>query len=128
MHIATDTLCSCCCAQHDLQHSSSIPLDSTHPAVHVLAGFFYVSGHGISAEPLFEAVRSLFALPEPDKAALDARLSPLHRGYTGLGGSHNCVPEESCVVGPDRKESYLLGEPAAANGRNRCYISILQLL
>jgi isopenicillin N synthase-like dioxygenase len=80
----------------------------------LIAGFFYVSGHSISAAPLFDAVRSLFDLPEPDKAALDARLSPLHRGYTGLGGSHNCVPEDSCVVGPDRKESYLLGEQLAA--------------
>jgi isopenicillin N synthase-like dioxygenase len=77
---------------------------------HLLAGFFYVSGHSVSAAPLFDAVHSLFDLPEPDKAALDARLSPLHRGYTGLGGSHNCVPQDSCVVGPDRKESYLLGE------------------
>ncbi|KAF6253879.1 hypothetical protein COO60DRAFT_1642805 [Scenedesmus sp. NREL 46B-D3] len=77
-------------------------------AAHV-AGFFYVTGHSIPAAPLFAALRSLFGLPEPAKAALDARLSPLHRGFTGLGGSHNCVPEDSCAVGPDRKESYLLG-------------------
>jgi isopenicillin N synthase-like dioxygenase len=95
----------------------------------MVAGFFYVSGHGISAAPLFEAVRSLFDLPEPAKAALDARLSPLHRGYTGLGGAHNCVPEESCVVGPDRKESYLLGEPVlltavSPHNNNSCCSSV----
>lgn len=73
-------------------------------------GFFYVSGHGVSTAPFFACMHQLFALPLSDKAKLDAKLSPLHRGYTGLGGSHNCVPEESCMVGPDRKESYLLGE------------------
>jgi isopenicillin N synthase-like dioxygenase len=60
---------------------------------------------------MFAHVRQLFDLPLSEKQKLAANLSPLHRGYTGVGGSHNCVPQDSCVVGPDLKESFLLGKP-----------------
>lgn len=75
----------------------------------VQTGFFYVSGHHVDQQPLFECIQQLFALPLQEKLKVDAKHSPLHRGYTGLGGAHNCVPEESCMVGPDNKESFLLG-------------------
>jgi isopenicillin N synthase-like dioxygenase len=55
-------------------------------------------------------MQQLFDLPDSSKAKLDANLSPLHRGYTGLGGAHNCVPDETTVKGPDNKESYLFGK------------------
>eukprot|EP00878_Enallax_costatus_P017829 GHUV01018735.1.p1 GENE.GHUV01018735.1~~GHUV01018735.1.p1 ORF type:complete len:255 (+),score=72.84 GHUV01018735.1:456-1220(+) len=75
----------------------------------VQTGFFYVCGHQVDQQWLFDCIRQLFALPLDDKLKLDAKLSSLRRGYTGLGGAHNCVPEESCTVGPDNKESFLLG-------------------
>lgn len=74
-------------------------------------GFFYVSGSRLPhTAGIFRCMQQLFDLPETSKAQLDANLSPLHRGYTGLGGSHNCVPDETTIKGPDNKESYLLGE------------------
>lgn len=73
-------------------------------------GFFYVKGARLpQTASIFKAMEQLFDLPASSKAKLDANLSPLHRGYTGLGGSHNCVPDETAVKGPDNKESYLLG-------------------
>lgn len=73
-------------------------------------GFFYVSGACLpSTAGIFRCMQQLFDLPDASKAQLDANLSPLHRGYTGLGGSHNCVPDETTIKGPDNKESYLLG-------------------
>lgn len=74
-------------------------------------GFFYVSGQQLPhTAGIFKCMQQLFDLPEASKERLDANLSPLHRGWTGLGGSHNCVPEETAVKGPDNKESYLLGK------------------
>eukprot|EP00775_Hariotina_reticulata_P011861 gene11861-12005_t len=78
-------------------------------------GFFYVSGHGISPATLFASVKQLFDLPVSEKQKLDANLSPLHRGYTGIGGSHNCVPDDSSMVGPDQKESFLLGAEGSSS-------------
>lgn len=73
-------------------------------------GFFYVSGAFVpQTDDIFNCMQQLFDLPHSSKAKLDANLSPLHRGYTGLGGAHNCVPDESPKIGPDNKESYLLG-------------------
>lgn len=74
-------------------------------------GFFYVSGPRLpQTAGIFKCMEQLFSLPDSSKAKLDANLSPLHRGYTGLGGAHNCVPDETVIKGPDNKESYLLGE------------------
>jgi hypothetical protein len=76
-------------------------------------GFFYVSGQRLpQSGPIFKCMQQLFDLPDSSKQKLDANLSPLHRGYTGLGGAHNCVPDESAVKGPDNKESFLLGKCA----------------
>lgn len=74
-------------------------------------GFFYVAGERLpKTTGIFKCMQQLFALPDSSKAKLEASLSPLHRGYTGLGGAHNCVPDETATRGPDNKESYLLGE------------------
>jgi isopenicillin N synthase-like dioxygenase len=74
-------------------------------------GFFYIAGSCLpDTQGIFQAAQQLFELPSSQKQQLDASLSPLHRGYTGQGGAHNCVPAEARHVGPDNKESYLLGE------------------
>jgi isopenicillin N synthase-like dioxygenase len=74
-------------------------------------GFFYVSGQRLpQSTGIFKCMQQLFDLPDSSKAKLDANLSPLHRGYTGLGGAHNCVPDETTFKGPDNKESYLFGK------------------
>ncbi len=52
-------------------------------------GFFYLVGHGIEqarAAEIFAVARRLFALPEPDKRAVEMLLSPAFRGWTRLGG------------------------------------------
>ena len=72
-------------------------------------GFFYVIGHRITEQQhllLLQSIKDLFHLPLEAKQNLAAALSPLHRGYTGLGGSHNCTQDAS---GADQKESFLLG-------------------
>jgi isopenicillin N synthase-like dioxygenase len=50
-------------------------------------GFFYLTGHGIEPDlltGLMTSARHFFALPEPDKRAVDMLNSPHFRGYTGL--------------------------------------------
>ncbi|GBF97419.1 hypothetical protein Rsub_09585 [Raphidocelis subcapitata] len=76
-------------------------------------GFFYITNHGLEKQvpEMVAATRALFDLPEAEKAALAASLSPLHRGWTGLGGAHNCSSE----AGPDTKESFLLGAEGSAS-------------
>jgi len=52
-------------------------------------GFFYLSGHGISAAEISEvldASRRFFALPEADKLAIEMVKSSQFRGYTRAGG------------------------------------------
>jgi isopenicillin N synthase-like dioxygenase len=52
-------------------------------------GFFYLSGHGISAvqiDEVLDASRRFFALPEADKLAIEMIESPQFRGYTRTGG------------------------------------------
>ncbi|BCG96459.1 isopenicillin N synthase family dioxygenase [Mesorhizobium sp. 131-2-1] len=52
-------------------------------------GFFYLSGHGISASEISEvldASRRFFALPEADKLAIEMVKSSQFRGYTRAGG------------------------------------------
>lgn len=52
-------------------------------------GFFYLSGHGISAveiDEVLDASRRFFALPEADKLAIEMVRSPQFRGYTRTGG------------------------------------------
>ena len=52
-------------------------------------GFFYLSGHGISAsetDEVLDASRRFFALPETDKLAIEMVKSQQFRGYTRAGG------------------------------------------
>ncbi|MER9139824.1 isopenicillin N synthase family oxygenase [Mesorhizobium sp. M0830] len=52
-------------------------------------GFFYLSGHGMSAagiDDVLDASRRFFALPEADKLAVEMVKSPQFRGYTRAGG------------------------------------------
>jgi isopenicillin N synthase-like dioxygenase len=52
-------------------------------------GFFYLTGHGIEARASVEVLsvaRKFFALPEPDKLAVEMVHSPHFRGYTRQGG------------------------------------------
>jgi isopenicillin N synthase-like dioxygenase len=52
-------------------------------------GFFYLSGHGISAseiDDVLDASRRFFALPEADKLAIEMVKSQQFRGYTRAGG------------------------------------------
>ncbi|MFD1981575.1 isopenicillin N synthase family dioxygenase [Mesorhizobium newzealandense] len=52
-------------------------------------GFFYLSGHGISAseiDDVLDASRRFFALPEADKLAIEMVKSSQFRGYTRAGG------------------------------------------
>jgi isopenicillin N synthase-like dioxygenase len=65
-------------------------------------------------DALLRATVALFDLPHDSKHALAASLSPLHRGWTGVGGAHNCSSSGRGGTGPDNKESFLLGERRAA--------------
>lgn len=69
-------------------------------------GFFYVTGHGVP-ESLMDAeiaaARSLFALPEAEKAAVAIDRSPCRRGYEA--GAQMLDPGSP----PDLKESFMLG-------------------
>jgi isopenicillin N synthase-like dioxygenase len=52
------------------------------------AGFFYVTRHGIDPAllgALMDSARRFFALPEPEKSAIDMVNSPHFRGYTRVG-------------------------------------------
>jgi isopenicillin N synthase-like dioxygenase len=73
-------------------------------------GFFYVKGSRVTQQDhaqLLQCINNLFNLPLEGKQQLAAALSPLHRGYTGLGGSHNCTQDGGSA---DQKESFLLGK------------------
>ncbi|MET0290742.1 MAG: 2-oxoglutarate and iron-dependent oxygenase domain-containing protein [Steroidobacteraceae bacterium] len=51
-------------------------------------GFFYLTGHGVSAalaDELLTLSREFFALPLAEKQAIDIALSPHFRGYTRVG-------------------------------------------
>jgi len=79
-------------------------------------GFFYVTGYGQQlqqqVDAMIEADKQLFDLSLTEKQRLAASLSPLHRGYTPMGGAHNC---SQGGPGPDQKESFLLGAEGAAS-------------
>lgn len=79
-------------------------------------GFFYITGHGIPQEQLdglLKATSAFFDLSPETKSSLAASLSPLHRGWTGVGGAHNCTSDGQS--GPDQKESFLLGAEGGAS-------------
>jgi isopenicillin N synthase-like dioxygenase len=70
-------------------------------------GFFYVTGHGIPpaiATGIFDAARTLFALPGPAKDALSIKRSPHNRGYVGIAAER--LDE---TASPDQKEAFNIG-------------------
>lgn len=70
-------------------------------------GFFYASGHGIPsdvASGIFDAARTLFALPIEQKDALSIARSPHNRGYVGIGKERLDVS-----LPPDQKEAFNIG-------------------
>ena len=70
-------------------------------------GFFYLSGHGIDASLVSDTLglaRRFFALPEPDKLAIEMVNSPHFRGYNRAGREHTRgKPDwrEQVDVGPE---------------------------
>lgn len=70
-------------------------------------GFFYLVGHGIEEalrERVFEAARTLFALPPAAKERVSIARSPHNRGYVGLA-----VEALDPKRGGDRKEAFNIG-------------------
>jgi len=70
-------------------------------------GFFYVTGHSIPpaiASGIFEAARTLFALPPEAKEALSIKRSPHNRGYVGIATER--LDE---TASPDQKEAFNIG-------------------
>jgi len=77
-------------------------------------GFFYLTGHGVDASLLRELVlvaRRFFALPEPDKLAIEMVNSPHFRGY-------NRVAQERTRGAPDWREQIDIGAERAALPRS----------
>lgn len=71
-------------------------------------GFFYATGHGIPEEALeaaHAAAAALWDSPADVRASLDARRSPLARGYLGLGAlEHTCTRAELATLARERLE------------------------
>ena len=71
-------------------------------------GFFYVTGHGVSAQVrrrVLETAREFFALPEAARLEIENVNSPQFRGYTRTGTEHTAgSPDwrEQIDVGPER--------------------------
>jgi isopenicillin N synthase-like dioxygenase len=71
-------------------------------------GFFYLTGHGVEEKLVRDALsisRRFFALPEPDKLAIEMVNSPHFRGYNRAGFEHTRgKPDwrEQVDIGPER--------------------------
>lgn len=71
-------------------------------------GFFYLTGHGITAAQqaeLFSVAGDFFALPEEQKRAIENVHSPHFRGWTRLGGERTQGQQdwrEQIDIGPER--------------------------
>jgi isopenicillin N synthase-like dioxygenase len=77
-------------------------------------GFFYLTGHGVDADLLRDLVliaRRFFALPEPDKLAVEMVHSPHFRGY-------NRVAWERTRGAPDWREQIDIGAERPALPRS----------
>lgn len=76
-------------------------------------GFFYIVGHGCPPETLknvFGAANDFFDSDTSVKEAVNARLSPLYRGYNSIEtGAHSCTPKDTTHSHPDLKESFTIG-------------------
>ena len=67
---------------------------------------------------MFQASRAFFDLDLETKLQLDARNSPLYRGYNSLEkGAHSCTPTAT-DSGPDLKESFTIGAETKPNCTN----------
>jgi isopenicillin N synthase-like dioxygenase len=84
-------------------------------------GFFYAVGHGVPdgvTAAAFDALEAVFGLGAGEKAALDAKQSPLRRGYVGPGAlEHTCARRGG--AGGDAKESFTVGAEPGADARAR---------
>ncbi|NYE20810.1 isopenicillin N synthase family dioxygenase [Microbacterium immunditiarum] len=82
--------------------------DELRAATHDV-GFFYLSGTGVTRgleARLHRAARDFFALPEPDKLAIENVNSPHFRGYTRIGGERTQGRvdwREQIDIGPERE-------------------------
>jgi isopenicillin N synthase-like dioxygenase len=76
-------------------------------------GFFYISGHGVSASLIdaqFEQARQLFALPHEQKLALHQRHSPTGQGFNGIGDQRLDSQDPHAEIAPvDLKEGFHCG-------------------
>lgn len=100
----------------EMDAGSQLRINSVAAAVRaacITTGFFYVSGGRVtSASVLMNAAREFFDQPEHFKNAVASSRSKLRRGYTPLGGAHNCTSKSTT---PDAKESFLLGAEGTAS-------------
>jgi isopenicillin N synthase-like dioxygenase len=91
----------------DLRHPPGQLRERLREAAHEV-GFFYLIGHGVSAEltdRVLAAARRLFALPQVAKDAVAMVRSPHFRGYTRLGGELTGGEvdwREQIDIGPER--------------------------
>lgn len=72
-------------------------------------GFFVLENHGISSELIdrgFQAASDFFGQSEELKLKHVSGPETNYRGYTPLGGSHNCSPASRA---PERKETFYFG-------------------
>ena len=81
-------------------------------------GFFYIRGHGCPQDVIddtFEQMKALFDLSTEEKVNLDAKNSPLYRGYNSAEtGAHSCTPEDNDNM-PDLKESFTIGAEGSSS-------------
>ena len=71
-------------------------------------GFFCVTGHGVSAatqHAALAAIREFFSSDESVKDACQANAASSYRGYTRVGGAHNCRETGAAEL----KESFTVG-------------------
>ncbi|MFJ9036729.1 isopenicillin N synthase family dioxygenase [Streptomyces sp. NPDC102406] len=96
-------------------------LDRLRRAIHEV-GFFQLVGHGVEdADDMLELARRFFALPEPDRLALNILDSPLFRGYSELGREHTKgIPDQrrQLDIGPEQPAR----APAPDDPAYRCLI------
>jgi isopenicillin N synthase-like dioxygenase len=100
----------------DLRYAPGQLRERLREAAHEV-GFFYLIGHGVSAEltdRVLAAARRLFALPQAEKDAVAMVRSPHFRGYTRLGGELTGGEvdwREQIDIGPERNPVGGQGKP-----------------
>lgn len=70
-------------------------------------GFVVLRGHGVAPAPILEAAESFFAMPVEAKVNHASAAGNGYRGYTGIGGAHNCSACSTVEV----KETFYCGDP-----------------